>query len=79
MRPLNFKQQDMTLKRERIAEWLECELGKRASRVRFPPEPLSEEDISERLDLSLDCGEFYRLLVIPDLCCLLYTSDAADE
>ena len=53
--------------KERIAEWLERELGKRVSRVRFQPEPLSEEDSSERLDLSLDFGEFYRLLVIPDL------------
>ena len=52
--------------RELIAEWLERELGKRVSLVRFPPEQLSEEDISERLDHTLDCGEFYRLLVIPD-------------
>ena len=53
--------------REGIVEWLERELGNRVSRVRFPPEPPSEEDISEWLDLSLDCGEFHRLLVIPDL------------
>ena len=53
--------------RERIAEWLERVLGKRISRVRFPLEQLSEEEISERLDLSLVCGEFYRLLVILDL------------
>ena len=54
-------------KREWIAERLDRVLGKRVSRVRFPLEPLSEEEISERLDLSLVCGEFYRLLVILDL------------
>ena len=49
---------------ERIAEWLERELGKRVSRVRFPPEPLSDEDISERLDLSLESNSPSRNLML---------------